>query len=72
MRQITLETEDGRFVSEHAIPPFVDGFEPSVILWGTRFFKLLENNIYRECFVYAIPWRPADIGVDSFPSDSVG
>lgn len=72
MKQIKLETEDGRFVGEHAIPPFLGGFEPSVILWGSRFFKLLEGNIYRECFVYAIPGRPADIGVDSFPSNSVG
>lgn len=59
MVKIRLETDNGSFVADVAIPPFVT--MPKVITWGDRVFQLHYEpaKIYRECFaVVALQeWR---------------
>lgn len=48
---VRLETEDGRFVGNVEVAPFLSA--PEILMWGDRFFKLHQATpeaIYRECF----------------------
>jgi hypothetical protein len=56
----------GGFVVAGHIPPFVEGYEPDVLVWGERFFKANLNDdgnaivdqdgalLYTEAFAVAL------------------
>lgn len=40
MRRVKLYTSDGGFVVAGYVPPFLEGKEADVLLWGDRVFRL--------------------------------
>ena len=53
-------TKATNLVTKAVIPKFLDGVEPDVLIWGSRFFKKAAdrdengNWKYVECFVYTV------------------
>lgn len=50
---VTLECADGEAVG-HVVIPFFK-FPPSILVWGTRIFRLYQELTYREVSSYNIP-----------------
>jgi hypothetical protein len=59
MMRVRLETQEGAFVSDEAMPPFKQ--PPGVVIWGQRVFAWKEAFVdehgmtahrYREVFTY--------------------
>lgn len=50
MTFVKLFTASGEFVAEVEIPPF-DTF-PEVLIWGSRVFRLGDDDVYREAFAF--------------------
>lgn len=66
MQGVKLYTADGEFVVSGKVPPFLEGKEADVLLWGERVFKLNRGGtgvaitdhdgalLYTEAFAIAL------------------
>lgn len=67
---VRLETRDGALVGtfSHAMPPFLPGLAPEVVIWGERVFTKHEEPadpskplVYREGLLFVIQGQPDEV-----------
>ena len=58
MVKVKLVTSDGHYVATVDVLPMTP--MPDVLLWGSRYFRRVTGELYREVFCYVVP--PAPMG----------
>jgi hypothetical protein len=53
MLKIRLETRSGDFVVFVNVPLFDPPMD--VLVWGTRVFQRVTDDVYRECMIFYVP-----------------